>query len=163
MPLYTLFPLALAALACVVALRVRSGLGLAGVAVFAAAVGPYAAQSWLHVSMPALLMIFVIFDTLALGGLLRGLVAQHPRRLRCRRWLAMAAAFMVGSIAMHGLYVLGMARPLTYVAAVIAFQMAATAILLGVAVGGRRHARTDRRGDLPVPDRLAHARYSEGA
>lgn len=163
MPLYTLLPVLLAGLACLAALRVKSGLSLAGLAVFAAAFGPYAAQSWLHVSLPGLLLVFVIFDTLAIGGLLRGLVAQHPRRLRCRSWLAMAAAFMVGSVAMHGVYALGLARPVTYAAAVIAFQVAASLILLGVALGGRRYAGIDRRGDLSGSDRFAHAGPTKGA
>ena len=166
MPIYTLVPVLLAGVACLVALRAKGGLSLAGVAVFAAAVGPYAAQSWLAVTLPSMLLCFVIFDTLAIGGLLKALIAQHPRRLHCRSYLALGAAFMLASIAAHGLFAVHMLAPVPYVGAVIAFQMAASAILLGVAIGGHGHAGragTHRRGTLRGAGYSARAPHSEGS
>ena len=136
-----LFLLTLATL--VMGVRAKSGLGLAGLGLTGACFGPYALQAWSGIEPPALMLAFVFFDLLAAAAILRALVAQHPKRLRCREWLAWASAAMAASIAMHGLYAVGMARPLTYTVVLLSLHMAACVIIIGVASGGRYVRNSD--------------------
>lgn len=143
-------------------MRAKSGLGLAGLALTLSCLGPWALQAWSSIEPPALMLFFVVFDLMVGGALLRALVAQHPKRLRCREWLAWGAAAMAGSIAMHGAYAVGMARPLTYTVCLLSLHMAACMILIGVSAGGK-YGRIDRRGGLRNRSAVALSEHKKGA
>jgi hypothetical protein len=137
MPAYLVIILALAVGALAAGFVAGGRMRWAGAGVLLAAAGPALLQHIGAFSFPVILLSFVICDALCVAGILAGMIDTHPRRLRCRSALNMAASVMVASVFAHGLFAVGAVSAYAYTVIVLVFMAIASALVIGVGIGGR--------------------------